>query len=305
MNENSKNIPSAVSVVIPVYNERDAVGDTLRECRRILDRWGGEFEIIVVDDGSTDGGAEAVRETDPEARLIEHEENQGYGAALKTGFAAARHDLVAFFDADGSYPVEELPRLIAAAAEADMVVGQRMDYDIHASWARRLGKAILNPLARYLTGRKIPDLNSGMRVVRRDLVDRYWPLLPDGFSLTTTITMALLCARRRVVYLPIAFHKRRGRSKIRPVRDMMNFLLLILRTATYFRPLRVYLPLSALLITASVAVVLVSRFLLPERQVMDVTALFLFIAGLQTLLIGVVADLILKLLGTRTMRDRS
>ena len=288
----------AISLVIPVHNERGAIAATLREAVRVLSEWGGEFEIIVVDDGSTDGSAEAAGQSGTGARLIRHEANRGYGAALKTGFAAARHDWLAFVDADGSYPVAELPRLIAAAAaNADMVVAQRTQYHEHASLGRRLGKAVLHPLANYLAERKIPDLNSGMRVVRRALVERYWPLLPDGFSLTTTLTMAFLSAGYKVEWVPISFSKREGRSKIRPLRDMRNFLLLILRTVTYFRPLKVYLPASAILVCASIATVLISKYVF--GRLMDLTSLFLFIAGLQLLLIGVLADLILKVLGTR------
>jgi glycosyltransferase involved in cell wall biosynthesis len=291
-----------VSLILPVHNECASVGETLRRCRAALDAWGGPWEIVVVDDGSTDGSGDLAGNAGGVARVIVHEENQGYGAALKTGFSFAQYPLVAFLDADGSYPPEDLPRLLEEAGYADMVVAQRVGYKDHSSRARRLGKAILHPLAEYLAQRRIPDLNSGMRVVRLDLIERYWPLLPDGFSLTTTITLALMCARRRVIYLPTPFHARHGHSKIRPVRDMVNFVLLILRTATYFRPLKVYLPASIVLVLTSVAVVLLSKWL--TGKVMVVTSLFLFITGLQLLLIGVLADLILKILGTRPRPPR-
>ncbi len=288
----------ARSLVIPLYNEREAIVRTVTEAHCVLRSWGGEYEIVVVDDGSTDGSADALRESELLVHLLTHKRNRGYGAALKSGFAAAKYDLLAFVDADGSYPISELPTLIEAAADADMVVGARQRYANHASLGRRFAKAtILVPLAQYLTGRNIPDINSGMRVVRRKLVERYWSLIPDGFSLTTTLTMAFLSAGWRVRYLPIEYTARTGKSKIRPLRDISNFIILILRTVTYFNPLKVYLPLSAGLIASSIAVVLVSKKLTGE--VMDVTSLFLFIAGLQMLLIGVVADLIFKLLGTR------
>ena len=289
--------PQAVSVVIPVYNECGAVVETIREVNRALEPTGREFEIIIADDGSSDGSAEAIGRSGLDVTLVRHPVNRGYGAALKSGFARARHGLIAFLDADGTYSPTDLPALLTAAEGADMVVGVRAHYDLHASLARRLGKAILLPLANYTAGCKIPDLNSGMRVVRRELIERYWPLLPDGFSLTTTLTMSFLSAGRQIEWVPIPYAERKGRSKIRPLRDMRTFVLLILRTATYFKPLKVYLPVSAVFVVASIAVTILSKML--GGQVMDVTALFLFIAGLQILLIGVLADLVLKILGTR------
>lgn len=288
---------ASCSLIIPLYNEVASIQATLKAAREALKDCGCEWEIIVVDDGSTDGGA-AAAEMIESVRLVRHEKNRGYGAALKTGFAAARHDVLAFMDADGSYPAADLPKLLEAADEADMVIGERSTYNHYSSAARQLGKTILLPLANYLTGEKIPDLNSGMRVVHRKLLERYWPLLPDGFSLTTTLTMAFLSSGRCVRWLPIDFHKREGKSKIRPVRDMTNFMLLILRTVTYFHPLKVYLPACIFFILASFLVTILSELI--SGEVMDVTALFLFIFGLQLLLIGVLADLVLKILGTRT-----
>ncbi|MBN1867841.1 glycosyltransferase family 2 protein [Candidatus Sumerlaeota bacterium] len=288
----------AVSVVIPVHNERESIVETVRAVREALESTGRKFEIVVVDDGSTDGSADEVARGGLGAILVRHEGNRGYGAALKSGFARARLELVAFLDADGTYSPSDLPAVLDVADKTDMAVGVRgSDYKRHASFSRRLGKAFLQPLANYTVGWKIPDLNSGMRAVRRDLLDRYWPLFPNGFSLTTTLTMTLLAGGWGVEWVPISYSARRGRSKIHPVRDMSNFILVILRTITYFRPLRVYLPASALFVVASVAVVLLSKYL--GGQVMDVTALFLFIFGLQLLLIGVLADLVLKILGTK------
>lgn len=290
-------LPS-ISIIIPVKDEREAIAETLHALVKVFDARGGEYEIIAVDDGSTDGSAEIIAQAGPHVRLIRHEENRGYGAALKSGFAIAQYDYLAFLDADGSYPPADFALLFPHISEVDMVVGERRDYDRHSSIARRHGKAaVLVPLAQYLTGRQIPDLNSGMRIVKKSLVERYWPLLPDGFSLTTTLTMSFLCSGRNVLWVPIHFAQRKGKSKISPMRDMTSFVILIFRTVTYFRPLRVYLPLSFLLVIASVAIVLISKIV--THQVMDVAALFLFIAGLQLLLIGVLGDLIMKLLGTR------
>lgn len=300
----SANAPPAVSCVVPVHDEEASVAETLRGVEAALRACCSEFEILVVDDGSRDASARAVAECGVPLRLLRHETNRGYGAALVTGFRHARHPWVLFLDADGSYPPEQIDRLIAPLADPeragtlDMIVGARTQTRSTDPSARLVGKAILLAFARYLSGERIPDINSGMRVVRATELARLRPLFPPGFSLTTTVTLALLCGGGGVRFVPIDYRARAGHSKIRPLRDMAGFLALIARTTLYFRPLRVFLPLGSMLVVAAFLVVILSKALSPH-QVMDVTALFLFIAGLQMFLIGIVADLILKLAGIR------
>jgi hypothetical protein len=179
-----------------------------------------------------------------------------------------------------------------------MIVGRRRQTAETDSLLRRFGKEILISLAAYLAGVDIPDLNSGLRVMRRSLFERFRPLLPDGFSLTTSITLAALCSGGLVRWVPIEYRARRGEaSKIRPARDMGGFVVLILRTITYFRPLKVYLPAAGVLVASALGTVLISKLI--EGRVMDVTATFLFFTGLQLLGIGLIADLILKVMGMR------
>ncbi len=294
---------SGITCIIPVYNEAGAVAETLGGVSAALDAGGREFEIILVDDGSTDGtaeAAEAAREAEVRFRTLAHAENRGYGAAIKTGLRHATHPWILIIDADGTYPPEEIGKLLAALGEdetVEMIVGRRRQTRATDGFFRLQGKAILTALANFLSGTQIPDLNSGLRLMRKEQMVRYRPLLPDGFSLTTSITLAMLCSGAFVRYVPSEYLARHGTSKIRPVRDMWNFTLLIARTITYFNPLKVYVPLAGVLIGAAVATVVLSKAF--GEQVMDVTALFLFIPGLQMLSIGVVADLILKISGMR------
>lgn len=233
-----------VTVVVPAFDEEAGIGTTLAEVRRAMQGLGRPWELLVVDDGSTDRTAELAREEGAEVVRLPH--NRGYGAALKAGIARASFDLVVITDADGTYPAEAIPALLEHAAEYDMVVGARTGANVHVPAARRPAKWLLGRLASYLAGQEIPDLNSGLRVVRRRVVERYEHLLPSGFSFTTTITLAVLVNDGLVRWHPIDYRPRLGASKIRPF-HAFDFLMLILRTVVFFNPLKVFLPAGAVL----------------------------------------------------------
>jgi glycosyltransferase involved in cell wall biosynthesis len=275
-----------VSVVVPAYNERQGLAGVLQELKAL----GAEYEILVVDDGSTDGTDEIARAAG--VRVLRHHRNRGYGAALKTGIRAAAAPVVVITDADGTYPNERIPELVARLEEADMVVGARTGQRVAIPWMRRPAKWVLNRLADYLAETHIPDLNSGLRAFRRDLAMRYFSILPAGFSFTTTITLAFLVNEHRVAYVPIDYHPRKGRSKIRPIQDTANFLSLIVRTVVYFRPLKVFLPISGLLLLASVLIFLGSWLFTPK--IMDASVTITFVSGIQMAALGLLADLIHK-----------
>ncbi len=228
-----------VSVVIPAFNEAGAIEESVRSVLSVMQNSGIDFELIVVDDGSTDRTGELSEAAGAQVLMLP--ENRGYGAALKAGIARAKHEIIVITDADGTYSAESIPVLLAELGEYDMVVGARIGENVAIPLVRRPAKWFLRRLASYLAGRAIPDLNSGLRVMRKSLVKRFEHLLPSGFSFTTTITLASLCSGALVRYSPIDYHERIGESKIRPV-HAAEFLLLILRTIVYFNPLKVFLP---------------------------------------------------------------
>jgi len=244
-------LANAVSVIIPAYNEAAHVAEQVRAVQDVMARTGWTFEVIVVDDGSTDGSAEKAAQV-AGVRVLRRKRNRGYGAALKLGIGVARHGWILIIDADGTYPVEAIPRLLAAATDNDMVVGARTGTSVKIPLIRRPPKAFLRLLASYLAGQPLPDINSGLRLMRADLVRRYEHLLPSGFSFTTTITLAAACNDHGVEYVPIDYHARLGASKMRP-RAAYDFTLLILRTVVFFNPLKVFIPLGAVLALAGVA----------------------------------------------------
>ena len=283
-----------VSIVIPAYNEERGAPPVMEETLELLRReleGKIEFEVIVVDDGSTDATAEALRpfENETSFRVVRHPRNKGYGAAIKTGIRYARYEWIMITDADGTYPAEHIPELLEAREVDTMVVGARIGTNAQIPLIRRPPKWVLRKLAEILSGNEIPDLNSGLRVFHREVATRFRSILPNQFSYTTTITLAMFAAGYQVKYLPINYRKREGLSKIRPIADTLNFLKLIIRTVLFFDPLRVFLPLAALFLVSSVGVG-VGSYVITGR-VMDVTTVLLMVTGVQVLMLGMIADM--------------
>ncbi len=280
-----------VSVVIPAYNEEQAVGSVVAELREVLGRHGIEAEIIVVDDGSTDRTAQAAAAAG--ARVLRHRSNRGYGAALKSGIAAASRDYTVITDADGTYPCEYIPEMLDRLERSDMVVGARVGKSLGMPLLRRPAKWALNRLANYLTKARIPDLNSGLRAFRRDLVMQYFAILPDQFSWTTTITVAMHCDKYAVTYVPIDYRARRGASKIMPW-DAGSFAILILRTTMLFRPLRIFMPIVILCLLYGAVKMTIDMIRDPN---ISASALLAFMSALIILLIGMLGDALAARLG--------
>ncbi len=290
----NKEISKGVSIIIPAYNEREGISHVIESLQSLKEMHGSQWEIIIVDDGSTDGTPDMVKKVQ-DVVLVCHSLNRGYGAAIKTGIRRAKYNTIVISDADGTYSANDIPKLLSALgglSKSEMVVGDRGNHNKNIPQVRRPAKWIIGKLANYLTGIKIPDLNSGLRAMKKDVVMKFLHLLPDGFSFTTTITLAMLTNNYGVEFIPIEYKKRSGKSKIRPIRDTLNFIQLIIRTVLYFDPLRVFIPISIFFFIASIAVLIFSYLFTPK--VMDITTVVLFISGVQILAIGMLADLIDK-----------
>lgn len=279
-----------LSILIPAYNEAAGIAEVVQRVKAVARDLAGPWELLVVDDGSSDDTA--ARAEAAGARVIRHGQNRGYGAALKTGIRRAAHEQVLILDADCTYPPEVLPEILAHSKDQDMVVGARTKGDVQIPLIRRPAKAILRGLASYLSGYPIPDLNSGLRLMRKEAVNRFLGILPNGFSFTTTITLAMLVSGLAVSYVPIEYHKRTGRSHIRPIRDTIGFFALILRTVMHFNPLKIFLPLAFLFLLAGGAVFGLSWAYLDRP--LDTTSLLLMVTGVQLGALGMLADLIAR-----------
>jgi len=280
-----------LSIIIPVYNEEESIEKVIIDLREYSAEKKYNYEIIVVNDGSTDRTKEILEKIDG-IKIINHLENQGYGAALKHGIKQSQGDLILITDADGSYPHESIKDLMKYITDYDMVIGARIGKKVKIPLIRKPPKWILNKLANYLSGTKIPDLNSGLRIIKKPLIKKFFPILPNGFSFTTTITLAALTNDYLVKYVPIDYYKRAGKSKFRPLRDTLNFFQLIIRTILYFNPLRIFIPLSLILFLLGLGIFIYSYFF--TSYILDTTTAIFIISSVQILAIGMLADLISK-----------
>ena len=229
-----------VTIIIPAHNEEEGISDVITQLKELS----GNYEILVVDDGSTDDTHKLASETG--VKVIRHPYNKGYGAALKTGIRNAEAEVVLFMDADGQHKPSDIEKLIPYIGEYAMVVGARTKKS-KISLLRRPGKKILSLTANFLAGMKIPDLNSGFRALKKNVAIEFMPILPNSFSFSTTITLALVNSGYSVKYVSIEALERVGTSKIKPFRDGFRFIILIIRTVVLFNPLKVFLPVSAVL----------------------------------------------------------
>jgi glycosyltransferase involved in cell wall biosynthesis len=240
-----------ISVVIPALNEQDAIGGTVTRVREVLSACGiGSYEVIVVDDGSLD--ETAARAERAGALVLRHPHNAGYGRSLKDGIRAARFDTVIINDADGTYPIEAIPDLIACYDRGfDMVVGARSGKHYRESMIKMPLRRVLRFIVEFTAGRSIPDINSGLRVFRRSTVMEYYDHLCDTFSFTTSMTLAYMMTGKFVAYVPIDYNRRVGTSKVRLLRDSMKTLQYIVEAAIYYNPLKMFALMTCIVVTAS------------------------------------------------------
>lgn len=287
-----------VSVVLPVFNEKGHLHQELDRISAALDASEYSYELIVVDDGSTDGSSEALLEI-PGIRLLRFAHNRGSGSARRAGTRAACGKVVVWTDVDMTYPNDEIPQLVKSMEGYDQVVGARTSEEGTHKFARVPAKWFIRKLASYLSGTKIPDLNSGFRVFRREVALQYLHLLPAGFSCVTTITMAFLCNGYSVGYVPIEYDKRAGKSKFHWWRDTKRYGQQVLRLIFTFNPLRILGPLSLLFLGIGFGKLIWDIVDKSDFRVPVNTLLILFL-GFQVLSLGLLADLV-----ARTQRVRN
>jgi glycosyltransferase involved in cell wall biosynthesis len=276
------------TIIVPAFNEEQGLPAVLSELARACPG----AEIVVVNDGSTDGTERAAR--DFPVTVISHHVNRGYGAALKTGIAAAKHDAVVFFDADGQHDPDHIRPMLDKLEQADLVIGERRTYS-RKSPLHWLGRRCLTRFIHFLTRLDLRDINCGLRAARREVIQRYLNLLPDGFSFSTTSTVVFAKFGHRLAFVPVEVRRRVGTSSVRLLRDGYNTLLLVIRLVALFDSLRVFVPPAFGLMALGIAYGILKYLTLPVYTGLSVGALSLFLTGVLVFLLGVVCDQIAAL----------
>lgn len=283
---------STLTIIIPAYNEELVIEKTITALKPFAQK--NDWEIIVVNDGSTDKTGEILSGT-AGIKSITHPYNKGYGAALKSGIISAKTKFVAFYDADGQHNPADLEHLVQNLGNYDMLVGKR-GKDSHQDWMRKPGKWLLSQTASFLTGREIPDLNSGLRLIQRHIILNLLPLMPEGFSFSTTSTVAFMNLGFNVGYHSIKVNKREGKSTVKQLKHGTNTILLIIRLILLFNPLKVFLPTSLFLFfTGTIYEILFGILFRPVRPRLIPGALFILLTGIIIFFLGLVVEQISEL----------
>ena len=289
-----------VSVILPVHNERGHIHREIDRVRTAMQGSPHSFEIIVVDDGSTDGSGEELRLMN-DIRLIQFSRNRGVGAARKAGTRAARGRVVVWTDVDMTYPNDEIPRLVKELEGFDQVVGARTSEEGTRKALRVPAKWFIRKLASYLVETPIPDLNSGFRAFRREVAMQFLSMLPAGFSCVSTMTMSFLANGYGVKHIPIDYRPREGSSKFRWWSDTKSYLVQVLRMVLSYNPLRFFMPLSVALL--AIAIAKLAYDWSTKSFHLAANTLLIFFAALQLFSIGLLADLVVRLSRPRDQVD--
>ena len=285
-----------VSVIVPAYNEEEALPGDLEVILETMEASRWDYEVIVVNDGSTDRTAEVARGfADRGVKLLEHKQNRGGGFSRNTGIKAATGDVVMVTDGDGTYPNQDMPKMLEIMERdgLDMIVGARTKEAGTMRFLRMRAKWFIRKLAEWLSGFKIPDLNSGLRAMKKDVFMPFMDILPWGHSWVSTITLAMLASGFNVDFMDIDYFPRKGTSTFHPLKDTYNYITLVIRTVTWFNPLKGFFPAALVVIAAGLIKIVVDSIIHNYFRITGTTIIVLLV-GIQLVALGLLADLIVQ-----------
>lgn len=290
-NTEKDNSQITASIVIPVQNEEAAITEVIADIKKAMNGTDHSYEIVIVDDGSTDSTVKIVSEIE-DVRLIRHRRNRGVGAARKTGILRSKGKYIVMLDGDGTYPADMIPELLKHLPDYDMVVGARKIEAGTMKFLRLPAKWLLLKLACFVAETNIPDLNSGLRAFKKEASLKFFGIYPEGHSWVSTITLAFLTNGYTVKYVPINYFKRKGSSTFHPIKDTFNYFKTINRTVMYFKPLRFFVPFTGFIFLVGVLRFLYGAFIRHDVRESDI---MIILTSVIVGAVGVLADLVLKL----------
>lgn len=255
-----------ISIVIPAYNEEGSIGQVIQSLKDVTRNAGLVAEILVVVDGATDKTAAEAAAAG--ARVVEHPQNYGYGRSLKTGIIECQHDLIVITDADGTYPCNRIPDLVKLSEKYHMVVGARTGKYYQGSLTKRFGRFVFRWLSEFAAGQRIPDINSGLRVFRRQEILPFFSVISSGFSFTTTCTLVYLLNDYFVNYTPIEYHRRTGKSKVRHIRDGLRAFQIIVEAILRCNPIKIFLCLAVPIGTGGMLLAVIGAYIQSSTTVL-------------------------------------
>ncbi len=277
-----------VSIIIPVYNEEKSIKNIIIELKKILSKNKLKYEIIVVDDGSTDNTPNIVKSL--KVNLITHKKNKGVGAARKTGILNAKYENIVMIDGDSTYPINAIPELLKQLKTYDLVIGYRKKEAGTFKILRKPVKLLIKSLAEFITGEKIKDLNSGLRAFKKSDILKFFNILPNTHSWVSTQVICYLSNYYTIKYIPIEYYKRKGKSTFHPIKDTYNYISLIFRTILYFSPLKIFFPLSSLVMIYGLIKALIDGI---HGKIINSDIIIIILGGF-IFIIGILADIIIK-----------
>lgn len=283
-----------ISVIVPVFNEERAILGILKDVVKSLSSF-GEYEIIVVNDGSTDNTISVLEKCGVKGiKIINHVENLGYGKSLFDGIVQAKYECIAIIDGDGSYPAYRLPELYSYCPKYDMVVGVRTGAEYRKGAFKRPARLLFKCLVEYAAGRKVPDVNSGLRIFKKSIVMRFQDSLCTGFSFTTTLTLIFLLNHYYVKFVPVEYYKREGKSKVRHFKDTLRAGQIIIEAILFYNPIKLFL-LIAFCNSAFGILLGILNLLFLKLNIVIITAAICIASFVPIFVIGLIADQLKKI----------